>query len=35
MTDSGQSLAGVTNFLPAGPHEDHAHTILIGATFGF
>ncbi len=35
MTDSGQSLAGVTNFLPAGPREDHAHTILVGATFGF
>jgi hypothetical protein len=35
MTDSGQSLAGVTNFLPAGPHEDHAHTILVGAAFGF
>jgi hypothetical protein len=35
MTDSGQSLAGVTNFLPAQEHEDHAHTILVGATFGF
>jgi hypothetical protein len=35
MTDSGQSLAGVTNFMPAGPHEDHAHTILVGAAFGF
>ncbi len=35
MTDSGQSLAGVTNFLPAKEHEDHAHTILVGATFGF
>ena len=35
MTDSGESLAGVTNFLPAGPKEDHAHTILVGATFGF
>jgi hypothetical protein len=35
MTDSGQSLSGVTNFLPAGPHEDHAHTVLVGATFGF
>jgi hypothetical protein len=35
MTDSGQSLSGVTNFLPAGPTEDHAHTILVGATFGF
>ena len=35
MTNSGKSLAGVTNFLPAGPHEDHAHIILVGATFGF
>jgi hypothetical protein len=35
MTDPGESLAGVTNFLPAGPREDHAHTILVGATFGF
>lgn len=35
MTDSGKSLAGVTNFLPAGPHEDHAHTVLVGAAFGF
>jgi hypothetical protein len=35
MTDSGQSLAGVTNFLPAGEREDHAHTVLVGAAFGF
>jgi hypothetical protein len=35
MTNDGKSLAGVTNFLPAGEHEDHAHTILVGATFGF
>lgn len=35
MTNDGKSLAGVTNFLPAGPKEDHAHTILVGATFGF
>ena len=35
MTDSGQSLAGVTNFLPAQEDEDHAHTILVGAVFGF
>jgi hypothetical protein len=34
-TDSGKSLAGVTNFLPAGPTEDHAHTLLVGAAFGF
>jgi hypothetical protein len=35
MTDSGQSLSGVTNFLPAQADEDHAHTILVGAVFGF
>lgn len=35
MTDPGQSLAGVTNFLPAGSDEDHANTILVGAAFGF
>jgi hypothetical protein len=35
MTDSGQSLSGVTNFLPAQENEDHAHTILVGAVFGF
>jgi hypothetical protein len=35
QTNDGQSLADVTNFLPAGPHEDHAHSILFGATFGF
>jgi hypothetical protein len=34
-TNSGKSLAGVTNFLPARPDEDHAHTILVGAAFGF
>jgi hypothetical protein len=35
QTNSGQSLAGVTNFMPAGPHEDHAHSLLLGAAFGF
>jgi hypothetical protein len=35
MTDSGQSLSGVTNFLPAQEDEDHAHTVLVGAVFGF
>jgi hypothetical protein len=34
-TNSGKSLAGVTNFLPAGPSEDHAHIGLVGAAFGF
>ncbi|HXJ35016.1 MAG TPA: hypothetical protein VMS22_13370, partial [Candidatus Eisenbacteria bacterium] len=35
MTNDGQSLSDVTNFLVAGPHEDHASTILVGAAFGF
>ena len=35
MTDSGQSLSDVTNFLAAQEDEDHAHTILVGAVFGF
>jgi hypothetical protein len=35
VTNDGKSLAGVTNYIPAGPTEDHAHTILVGAAFGF
>lgn len=35
QTDSGKSLAGVTNFLPAREDEDRAHTVLVGAAFGF
>jgi hypothetical protein len=35
QTNSGKSLAGVTNFLPAREDEDHAHTLLLGAAFGF
>ena len=35
QTDSGQSLASVTNYLPAGPSEDHVNTVMIGAAFGF
>ncbi len=35
MTNHGQSLSDVTNFLVAGPHEDNASTILVGAAFGF
>ena len=35
QTNSGHSLAGVTNYLPAGEDEDHAHTVLVGAAFGF
>jgi hypothetical protein len=35
QTNNGQSLAGVTNFIPAGEHEDTSHAILVGAAFGF
>ena len=35
LTNDGKSLSGVTNYLVAGPHEDHAHTVLVGAAFGF
>ena len=34
-TDSGRSLAEVTNFLPAQGSEDNAHALLIGVAFGF
>lgn len=34
-TNSGKSLGGVTNFLPAKAKEDHAHALLMGVTFGF
>jgi hypothetical protein len=34
-TNSGKSLAGVTNFLPAREGEDHAHALLAGMAFGF
>ena len=34
-TNSGQSLAGVTNFLPAQEGEDLANAVLVGAAFGF
>jgi hypothetical protein len=34
-TNGGKSLADVTNFLPAGEKEDHAHALLAGMTFGF
>lgn len=34
-TNNGRSLANVSNFLPANSHEDHAHAILAGMTFGF
>ncbi|MGH7339972.1 MAG: hypothetical protein ACREKH_05715, partial [Candidatus Rokuibacteriota bacterium] len=35
QTNNGKSLAGVTNFLPAGENEDTSHAILVGAAFGF
>ncbi len=35
QTNAGRSLAGVTNFLPAGPGEDHVNTVLFGTAFGF
>lgn len=35
QTNSGKSLSEVTNYLVAQEHEDHAHAILLGATFGF
>jgi hypothetical protein len=34
-TNSGKSLAGVTNHLAAREDEDHAHAVLVGAAFGF
>lgn len=34
-TNHDKSLANVTNFLPAGPTEDHASAVLAGMTFGF
>jgi len=34
-TNSGKSLANVTNFLPARRTEDTANTFLFGAAFGF
>lgn len=34
-TNHGQSLADVTNYLPAQANEDTAHTFLFGAAFGF
>jgi hypothetical protein len=35
QTNSGKSLGGVTNFLPAQEREDAAHTVMVGAAFGF
>jgi hypothetical protein len=35
QTNTGQSLAGVTNFLPAGSGEDHVNTVMFGSAFGF
>lgn len=35
QTNRGHSLASVTNYLPAGEHEDRAHTVMLGTAFGF
>jgi hypothetical protein len=35
QTNSGQSLAGVTNYLPAGPGEDDVNFLMVGTAFGF
>jgi len=35
QTNHGRSLAGVTNFLPARPGEDHVNTVMFGTAFGF
>ena len=34
-TNSGESLAGVTNYLPAQEHEDTNRAVLLGVAFGF
>lgn len=34
-TNDDKSLSEVTNYLVAQEHEDHAHAVLLGATFGF
>ena len=34
-TNSGKSLADVTNFLPARADENAAHSVLVGVAFGF
>lgn len=34
-TNSGRSLAEVTNFLPGQSNEDDAHAVLVGVAFGF
>jgi hypothetical protein len=34
-TNSGKSLADVTNFLPARADENAAHAVLVGVAFGF
>jgi len=35
QTNDGQSLAGVTNYLPARPHESNVNTLMLGTAFGF
>jgi hypothetical protein len=35
MTNHGQSLSAVTNYIAASPYENHSNAILVGAAFGF
>ena len=35
QTNNDQSLAGVTNYLPARPHESSVNTVMLGTAFGF
>jgi len=35
QTNNGESLAGVTNYLPAGTTQNTANAILVGTAFGF
>jgi hypothetical protein len=35
QTNAGQSLAGVTNYLPAGPGESNVNFLMVGTAFGF
>jgi hypothetical protein len=35
QTNAHQSLAGVTNYLPAAPGEDSVNTVMVGSAFGF
>jgi hypothetical protein len=35
QTNNNQSLAGVTNYLPARPQESNVNTVMLGTAFGF